>query len=267
MKRPILMAATFLVLLLCKVNLAHAGHPGYGVHDYGWGRSELVLEQDLAYELASNLYRSPTDPVSQGVIRNIVERSKAWGGRLVSRASLASMFLSGAMWATQQQMKYTASVKNYEAYGFKMQWGQPYWCVTYSYDEGALLKEKSSPHVFVVFGNAKYYVPNAAYFNHNWGRVRTVPNGRLGGWFPYPDAGTLLRESSKPAVWMVVWGPKDPRYTLVSPSTQWGWVRRQLSAQSFARLGLSWSKVRVVPDGSFDAGFNKTYLPRGYDLL
>ncbi len=86
----------------------------------------------------------------------------------------------------------TTSVKNYEAYGFKMMWGVPYWSVAYSYDDNTLLKEKSSSAVYVVIADAKFWVPNGSYFNNDWRRVKVVDNGRLSVWYQYPNTNALL---------------------------------------------------------------------------
>lgn len=267
MRRSLFSAAAFTILILCGSLTAQAKAPVYGLHEYGNGSSELVLPHDLAQELARSMYKSTSvDPLLQKqMVDKITNWLKLHGGKLASKAGWANGLWSALTWGVRTQMIEATASKNYEAYGFKMMWGVPYWCVTYSYDDYTLLKEKSSPTVYVVIADAKFWVPNGSYFNNDWSRIKVVDNGRMSGWYPYPKLNALLREQNSPAVWMVVNGNKDPKYTLVSPSTQWGVVRRQLSGAAFNRLGLDWNKVRVVPNGAFNSP--NPYLPRGFDIL
>jgi hypothetical protein len=267
MKRSLVSTAALTLFVLCGSLVAQAKAPVFGLHEYGNGSSELVLPHDLAQELAQSMYKPSIDPVTkQQIINKITNWIKLNGGKL-AKAGWASNIWSALTWGVRQQMIEATAAKNYEAYGFKMMWGVPYWCVKYSYDDYTLLKEKSSPTVYVVIADAKFWVPNGSYFNYEWSRIKTVDNGRLSGWYPYPDPykNALLREQNSPAVWMVVYGQKDPKYTLVSPSTQWGIVRRQLNGEAFNRLRLDWNKVRVVPNGAFNNP--NPYLPRGFDML
>lgn len=261
MKRFITVTAA-LILVLCYSEFADA-HPGYGWHGDDKGNGELVLEYDLARDLAQSVGRSGVDPVTGNAIRQLVQYSANFS-RAVPYVGAAYMITNGLMFLSRAQMRAATGVPNYEAYGFKMKRWVPYYVKRYSYADGTLLREKGDAAVYVVIADAKFWVPKASYFKNKWNRVKIVPRGRLKGWYKYPNTGVLLKEQNNPAVYLIQVGSINPQYTWVSSTNKQGVVRRLISNAAFNRLHFSWSKVRVVPDGAFNNP--NPYLPRGYDI-
>ena len=262
--KPYIVSAVLVFFILCGTQTAMAGHPGYGWHGDASGSGELVLDYQHAKEFVNALGRSESDPITQQTIRSLT----TWAGqfsRAVPYVNAAYMITNGLMYLSKFQMQEATAAPNYEAYGFKMYKWIPYKCVKYSFDDYTLLREDGNLAVYVVVADAKFWVPNGSYFNYDWGRIKVVPRGRLSNWYPYPRTGALLREQNNPAVNLIAYSTINPQYTWVSSTNQQGFVRRVVSYNAFVRLGFSWSKVRVVPDGAFYSP--NPYLPRGYDLL
>lgn len=255
----------FLFLVLGLAHTAHAANPAFGWHGDNSGDGELVLDYDHAKELANSLSGSPSDPIISRSMTGLVNFAALYGSRIVPAASLVYNVTNLVMAADRYQMRNATAVPNYEAYGFRMKRWVPYWCNTYSFNDGTLLREDGSPTVYAIVADAKFWVPNGSYFNYQWSRIKVVPRGRLSGWYKYPKAGALLREQNNPAVNYIMYSTVNPQYTWVNSTNQQGWVRRVMSYNAFVRYGFSWSNVKVVPDGAFSSP--NPYLPRGFDLL
>lgn len=106
--------------------------------------------------------------------------------------------------------------------------------------DGILYRENSRPEVYVIYGRAKFWIPNPDVFNamgFSWSSVRVVPDGSLANISTIPIYYTLLREYSKPEVYVMIGGKK-------------AWIP---DPNTFAAMDFSWSSVRVVPDGSLKA--------------
>jgi hypothetical protein len=110
-----------------------------------------------------------------------------------------------------------------------------------------LIRELWRPEVFVVYGGAKFWIPDTktlADLGFSGSQVHIVPPGGTNQLTAMPFDGTLIKESS------------DPRVFLVN-NQMLSWV------SSEARMGelcLPWRHIRTVPDGAL-----KT-LPQGPDL-
>jgi len=102
--------------------------------------------------------------------------------------------------------------------------------------DGSVLREYSRAEVYVIFGGAKFWVPNPQVLQDlygGWGNVKIVLDGALAGLPVLPRSGTILREQSNPAVYLIE--ERTKRY-ITSPSV-------------LQRYGGA-SAVRVVPNGS-----------------
>ena len=103
--------------------------------------------------------------------------------------------------------------------------------------DGALLKEQSRPEVFVVYGGAKFHIPSpdeftALGFAQKY--IRVVSDGQLA---PIPDVpldSTLLKELSRPEVYVAYGGAKF----------------HISNREEFIALGFAWDDIRVIPDGA-----------------
>jgi hypothetical protein len=103
----------------------------------------------------------------------------------------------------------------------------------------ALVRERSSAPVYVVYGGKGFHIPTPEVFNAlglDWGSVRTIPDGSLGGLRNIPRDGTLLKEQSTAAVYVM----------------RGGQLRGIPSAEEFEARGFVWELIGVVPDGSLD---------------
>jgi hypothetical protein len=113
--------------------------------------------------------------------------------------------------------------------------------------DGTLLRDSDRPEVFVVYGGAKFWIPNPptlASLGFNFGEVDVVPPGGTSKLGTMPINGTLLKEQS------------DPKVFLVESQT----LRWVTSPNVMDRQCLAWRHVRTVPDGALAA------LPHGMDL-
>jgi hypothetical protein len=110
-----------------------------------------------------------------------------------------------------------------------------------------LVREISDPKVFVVYGGAKFWIPDPmtlSTLGFNFGQVRLVPSGGTAQIGTLPVDGTLIKEQHDPKVFFV-------------ENSQLRWVTSPAAMDSNC---LPWRHVRTVPDNSLAA------LPRGPDL-
>lgn len=105
---------------------------------------------------------------------------------------------------------------------------------------GTLIKERSHAEVYVVLGGHAFHIPSPSAFDamgFHWTDVRQVPDGSTASLVGAPPRdGTLLKTLSADEVYLV----------------QAGKLRHVPDPVTFERMGLSWGKVRVAPDGGFD---------------
>jgi hypothetical protein len=101
--------------------------------------------------------------------------------------------------------------------------------------DGTLIKEASNPRIYIIYGGAKFWIPNAPTFNRmypgGWNRVVVVPDGDLANVPDLAQDGTILREEHNAYVWRMDGGKKC-------------WVT---TPSVLLRFG-GWPMVRVVPD-------------------
>jgi hypothetical protein len=105
------------------------------------------------------------------------------------------------------------------------------------YDDGTLLKGEQSDPVYVVYGDAVFWIPSPAVFEamgFDSAKIWVRPEERMALVATLPRDGTLLQEMSSGGVYVVYGGAK-----FGIPS-----------AQVFEALGFDWAKVGKVPDGA-----------------
>jgi hypothetical protein len=120
--------------------------------------------------------------------------------------------------------------------------------------DGMLVHEPSDPAIFVLFGGAKFWLPNNDWVERYGGgrwmgpnppfmpnrvfvpndKLRVMPAGYLATIPAVPRDGTLLKEWSSAPVYLMKGGQRC-------------WIT---SPDRFQQLGLNWAQVRVVPDGA-----------------
>jgi hypothetical protein len=104
--------------------------------------------------------------------------------------------------------------------------------------DGSLVKE-SGPAVYILYGGAKFWIPNPQVFHDlgfDWANVLTLPAGGLAAIPNIPRDGTLLKQMSDPAVYVIRGGS---RYHISSP-------------QRFHDLCFYWENLRIVPNGALN---------------
>jgi len=104
---------------------------------------------------------------------------------------------------------------------------------------GVPVKEKSNDEIYVIYGGAKFYIPEQATLERLFGRhpvMLTGPNGALAQMPLVPRDGTLLKELTNQKIYLIKNGTK---YWVSSP-------------EEFRRLGLAEADVKTVPDKSMD---------------
>jgi hypothetical protein len=114
--------------------------------------------------------------------------------------------------------------------------------------DGALVREWNRPEVYVIYGGAKFHIPDPPTLfalGFDWTRVNVIPPSGTGKLLQTPIDGTLVKEQHDPRVFLV-----DGR--------QLRWVN---SPAVMAARCLPWRHVRVVPDAAL------VNLPHGPDLL
>jgi hypothetical protein len=102
---------------------------------------------------------------------------------------------------------------------------------------GTLIRERSSAVVSVVFGGHAFAISSPddfAALGLDWNAVRVVPDGSLAELPSTPRSGTLLREHSDPAVYVV----------------EGAALRHVPDVETLDALGAVVENVGVVPDGS-----------------
>lgn len=103
--------------------------------------------------------------------------------------------------------------------------------------DGCLVREKSSDTTYVLYGHAKFAIPNEEFYADtglDLKATHVVPDGFLSRLSGTPGGGTLVREIGTRPVYGMIAG-----------------VRLHIpDVQTFARMGYDWKKVRVVPRGS-----------------
>ena len=110
-----------------------------------------------------------------------------------------------------------------------------------------LVREWNRPEVYVVFGGAKFRIPDPptlTTLGFDWSMVRLIPAGGTSKLLTIPIDRTLIKEQHDPKVYVV-------------DHQQLSWVKSP--AVMDARC-LPWRHVRVVPDTSLST------LPHGPDL-
>jgi hypothetical protein len=131
--------------------------------------------------------------------------------------------------------------------------------------DGTLVREWDRPEVYVTYGGAKFWIPDADTFyalGFDGSRVRVIPPGGTSQLRTMPIDGTLLREEKSPRLE----GPRpdflfpahgvDPGVHLVDNQQ----LRRVTSTAAMEENCLPWRHVRRVPENSLAA------LQRGPDL-
>lgn len=118
--------------------------------------------------------------------------------------------------------------------------------------DGTLLRDFTDPKVYIVFGGAKFWIPDPESLSDlgfTFADVRVVPPGTLANILTIPNRGTLLRAEDDPKVYLVTGSPAG---NVLS------WVT---SPQVLDARCLYWSNVRLAPRGSLTA------LPKGADIV
>jgi hypothetical protein len=119
--------------------------------------------------------------------------------------------------------------------GFFVEWYSP--VIPDYLREGSLLRENSDSRLYVIYGGAKFLIPDPATFDalgFTWADVRVVGDGSMAYIADVPGDRALLKEATSPAVWVIVDGRR--RYIA--------------SAADFEAYGFSWTKVRTIPEGA-----------------
>ena len=113
--------------------------------------------------------------------------------------------------------------------------------------DGTVVREWNRPEVYVVYGGAKFWIPDPPTLfalGFDWSRVGVIPPNGTGKLLTLPINGTLMKEQHDPKVFLVEGGHRR-------------WVT---SPAAMDARCLPWRHVRVVPDGSL------TVIPQGPDL-
>jgi hypothetical protein len=102
--------------------------------------------------------------------------------------------------------------------------------------DGTLLRDPATSNVFVIYGGAKFFVPPAQFGALGFSSfdVRLDNDAALDTLPTLPRGKTLLKELSKPEVWVIQAGRKR-------------WIP---TPEIFVMLGFAWSHVHTVPDGA-----------------
>jgi hypothetical protein len=101
-------------------------------------------------------------------------------------------------------------------------------------NDGSVLREQSTAPVYVIFGGAKFQIPNPtvlAQLYGGWGNVVVVPDQSLDAVPTTPRDGTVLREADHAEVWLIEAGQ-----------------RQHITSTDVLNRYGGWAVVRVVPD-------------------
>lgn len=112
--------------------------------------------------------------------------------------------------------------------------------------DGSLVKAVDQPQVYVIYGGAKFWIPDPATFSamgFNWGAIQTLPDAVVAAIPTTPVDGTLLKERSSAPVYVMRGGAKC----------------HILHPDGVVAAG-GWEKVRLVPDGAL------AKIPNGSDI-
>lgn len=101
--------------------------------------------------------------------------------------------------------------------------------------DGELVREASAAPVYVIFGGAKFWIPNPTVLQSfgGWAAVKVVPDLSLAPVPSVPRDGTVLREMSSAPVYVMRSGQKS-------------WIPNPDVLQKYG----GWAAVKVVPDGA-----------------
>jgi hypothetical protein len=113
--------------------------------------------------------------------------------------------------------------------------------------DSTVVREWNRPEVYVVYGGAKFWIPDPPTLfalGFDWSHVGVIPPGGTAKLPTVPIDGTLLKEQHDPKIYVV-------------ESGQLRWVT---SPAAMDGRCLPWRHVRIVPDNSLAA------LPHGPDL-
>jgi hypothetical protein len=114
--------------------------------------------------------------------------------------------------------------------------------------DGTLLREWNRPEVFVVYGGARFWIPDPATLlalGFDWNRVQIIPPNSIGKVPTTPFDGTLLKEQHDQKIYLVDGGKRR-------------WVT---SPAAMDARCLPWRHVRTVPDHALAP------LPLGPDIV
>ncbi|WP_257456483.1 hypothetical protein [Archangium lipolyticum] len=100
---------------------------------------------------------------------------------------------------------------------------------------GTLVREHNTAAVYVIFGNARFWVPTEAdvFYYGGWIEVRDVPAGSMSSMKTKPDCGTRLRERSSGVIY--IFNAAGQKSVIQNPAD------------------YDWANLRVVPDGTLAA--------------
>jgi hypothetical protein len=109
------------------------------------------------------------------------------------------------------------------------------------YPDWSVVRETSDPKVYVIFGKAKFWIPDPPTLNRlygGWAAVKNVPDGTLAGAgvTDVPIDGTILREEGSAGYWYMQGGTRR----IIVPIPYGG---------SFSALSAA-TVARIVPDNS-----------------
>jgi hypothetical protein len=102
--------------------------------------------------------------------------------------------------------------------------------------DGQTYREVNAPQVYVLFGGAKFWVPDPGTLNRlygGWARVQVVAANALQNVPAIARNGTLLREENRPEVWLMENGK-----------------RRHITTPALLDPFGGWPAVKIVPDNA-----------------
>lgn len=198
---------------------------------------DVVMPQPVARRFASDARMDPPWPQVQDYLYHEMERQNTFKwSKPISRGNTAveiGKWLYFFIWNYYcSRFEQYVSNPNFELVDVYIKWYGPVG-VGHYYPDMTIVRQESDPHVYVFVGHAPLYVQTAAYFHHDWSRVRTIPAGRIAPMSKLPANGTLMREVNRPEVWYMQGG-----------------LRRHIQSVGTLNLYGGWGRVRLVPDNS-----------------